>query len=441
MMKPRSKKPVFFFLIVFSILTLAAAIPYAQEPNKPSVVLGPVITGVTDNEAWVTWSTARPEALKEFELTGPQDNRANLTPINDPTDLRYHRVHLTGLEENTTYQFNLKIPYKDQPSLSTGSFKTAPKNSGQGSFKFIVYGDNRNCRPPCPEEILKKDHEALVKAINKNDPEAALLVSTGDLALNCSKTMKLSLNPDDDCGYTEFFRIERPLLSQKPILAAFGNHEKTDPSYFNQLFHFNKFINWPNPDDKVYYYASDWGNVRFIFLDSVGCEEEINDQNPTPMKLESPTNKKKSCMGEKQLSWLKGELDKAQIAQKLTFIITHHGAYSYGDKHGGLKEIQIKVKPLMEEYAVPAMFSGHDHYYQRIREKDIYFIVVGAGGAPMYNPNPSAPGVIAARKMVSYLVVTVKDRCATAQAKDVNGTIIDSFGFLSCLNEKSNGAK
>ena len=85
----------------------------------------------------------------------------------------------------------------------------------------------------------------------------------------------------------------------------------------------------------------------------------------------------------------------------------------------------------MLHYGVLASLAGHDHYYERGHEGCIDYLVLGGGGAPMYDPDQSAPGVAMAAKAVSYMVVTVRaDGGASMVVKDVHGAVIDTFNFL-----------
>ncbi|MCM3900239.1 MAG: metallophosphoesterase, partial [Pyrinomonadaceae bacterium] len=84
-------------------------------------------------------------------------------------------------------------------------------------------------------------------------------------------------------------------------------------------------------------------------------------------------------MDKKQLDWLENELAKDKSEWKITF--HHHPPYSSGGKHGSDSALRKVVEPIFVKYGVNAVFTGHDHFYERIRpQKGIYYFVSGAGG-------------------------------------------------------------
>jgi len=84
-------------------------------------------------------------------------------------------------------------------------------------------------------------------------------------------------------------------------------------------------------------------------------------------------------MDKKQLEWLENELAKDTSEWKVTF--HHHPPYSSGGKHGSDKALRKVVEPIFLKYGVNAVFTGHDHFYERIKpQKGIYYFVSGAGG-------------------------------------------------------------
>ena len=371
-----------------------------QAPSKPYVTKGPVITGVTQREAWIAWETAEKrgqgcgEGPPRLVLQAPGKAPAS---FEDPRCGTIHHVHLSDLAPGTAYTFALDHGNAHGGPVE-GRFSTAPADPN-ASFRFVVYGDNRDA--PWPMPSTRPAHEAVSGAILSREPDAAFLVHTGDLALN---------RPAHH-GYQEFFDVERGLLASRPILPVVGNHEKIELDEFDALVNAASFAGAPHP----YYGSTDWGGVHFVIIDT------FEEHGLSP----------------EQLRWIESDVAAAEQAGKLVFAVTHQGPYSHCLKnascHGGLppKHGRDALVKSLTAHHVAAIFSGHDHYYQRGREGEgcLQYLVVGGGGAPMYEPTPpgpDAPGVAVSKKLTSYVVVTVKGRAATFEAKGTDGSVIDS---------------
>lgn len=51
--------------------------------------------------------------------------------------------------------------------------------------------------------------------------------------------------------------------------------------------------------------------------------------------------------------------------------------YNDGRHHGPDSDLRTQVLPLFQRYGVNAVFSGHEHVYQRIKpENNIYYFVL-----------------------------------------------------------------
>ncbi len=405
--------------IAVSILTTSG---WAAADLYPYVVKGPVITGVTDSEAWVSWYTAHHQGSSSFlnecyndALTGtPNDTIPTLTMTSggsytDPECSRFHKAHLTGLSPSTAYSFTLDKPNADG-SPAAGQFGTAPAKTDTPGFKFIVYGDDRN--NPTTSTSTRPDHEALVAAMLARENDAAFLVNVGDYALNYPAIS------GDDRGYAEFYDVERQLLATHPIAPVFGNHESVDTTFFDGLMSAPTFAGAAHP----YYFSFDWGRVHVACLDSF--------EGPTDLLQ---AGARQAALTDTQADWLDADLAAAKAAGKLLFIVTHQGAFSHGigsTPHGGLDDVKNKVVPLMVKYGALGMFAGHDHYYERGHEACIDYVVTGAGGAEMYEPDPAAAGVAATFQDVSYVSVIVDSSgAAQAEAKDAVGNVVDQFAL------------
>jgi 3',5'-cyclic AMP phosphodiesterase CpdA len=122
--------------------------------------------------------------------------------------------------------------------------------------------------------------------------------------------------------------------------------------------------NHDNPNERLYklfnmnganYYTFKKGNVRFFVLDS-------------------------NYMDPKQLAWLEEQLHEAGDKDwKICYF--HHPLYSSGKTHGSSVELRSLIEPMFIKYGVDAVFSGHDHVYERVHpQKGIYYFTEGSSG-------------------------------------------------------------
>src|SRR5262245_16646731 len=80
-----------------------------------------------------------------------------------------------------------------------------------------------------------------------------------------------------------------------------------------------------------------------------------------------------------QTAWLEQALSASSARWKIA--VFHHPIYSSGNKHGSNLPLRSKLEPLFTKYKVNAVFSGHDHIYERTRpQQGIQYFVTGAGG-------------------------------------------------------------
>lgn len=407
---------------LLAIPLLCALLPgMALASNFPYVQDGPIITGVTRTGAWVSWFTAHHEGtgtectieentplLGDHNTDVPTLTVAGGAQFQDSNCDRYHKVHVTGLSPSTRYTFTLDKPWDAKGgTTAAGSFTTAP--AAGSAVKFVVYGDTRN-DVALGGTDTRADHQAVVDAIIARESDAQFLLHTGDMALNITAVS------GDDKGYTEFFAVERNLLANRPVFMVLGNHETIDSTFYDAMFDPARFENLPHPD----YSAFDWGKVHVALGDSFeGSATALSGNDPG--------------VTDAQAMWLDADLSAAQTAGQTSFLAVHQGPYSHTDDssgHGGLADVVTKMVPLMIKYGTLASFAGHDHYYQRGHEGCIDYMVIGGGGAPMYAPDPAAPGVTVAAQTLSYVVVTVgTDGHASMVVKDVHGSVIDSLAF------------
>lgn len=175
--------------------------------------------------------------------------------------------------------------------------------------------------------------------------------------------------------------------------AVLGNHD--DP---NQRFY------TPFNMAGKRYYSFKKGNVRFFALDS-------------------------TYMDPVQLAWLELELKASGSEWKIAYF--HHPLYSSG-MHGSQTDLRVLLEPLFLKYGVGAVFSGHEHFYQRIKpQQGIYYFVSGAAGqlrAGDIKPSDlTAAGFDSDR---SFMLIEVADKELSFQAISRTGQTVDKGTIL-----------
>jgi predicted phosphodiesterase len=179
------------------------------------------------------------------------------------------------------------------------------------------------------------------------------------------------------------------LLDAKvPFYATLGNHD--DPN--------QRFYTLFNMGGKRYY-SFKKGNVRFFVLDS-------NYLDPA------------------QLAWLEPELKNSGSDWKIAYF--HHPLYSSG-MHGSQTDLRVILEPLFLKYGVDVVFSGHEHFYQRIKpQKGIYYFVSGAAGQLRNGDiNPSDLTAAGFDSDRSFMLVEVAGKDLSFQAISRTGRTVD----------------
>jgi 3',5'-cyclic AMP phosphodiesterase CpdA len=126
--------------------------------------------------------------------------------------------------------------------------------------------------------------------------------------------------------------------------ASLGNHDDPNIERLYKPFNMN--------GERYYTFKS--GDAQFFALDS-------------------------NYMDAKQLTWLEQNLRSSSARWKVCFL--HHPLYNDGKSHGPDLDLRNQLSPLLKSYGVNAVFSGHEHAYERIKPQDgIYYFIQGDSG-------------------------------------------------------------
>lgn len=138
----------------------------------------------------------------------------------------------------------------------------------------------------------------------------------------------------------------KPLLDAGvKFYASLGNHDiREQPSY--KLF---------NMEGKLYYsLKAPQQSVRFFMLDS-------------------------NYMSPEQMDWIAKDIKDSGEDWKIAAF--HHPLYSSGGRHGSDTGLRKRLEPIFIDNGVSVVFSGHDHFYERIKpQHGIVYFVCGSGG-------------------------------------------------------------
>jgi hypothetical protein len=94
---------------------------------------------------------------------------------------------------------------------------------------------------------------------------------------------------------------------------------------------------------------------------------------------------------------------------------------------------------VFETYGVDAVFTGHDHLYERSLYNGITYIVAGGGGAPLYAPNQNPnPYQQYAEAAYHYCRATMGATSCLIEAVRPDGSVFDSVE-LSMTGVADNG--
>lgn len=210
----------------------------------------------------------------------------------------------------------------------------------QRSVRFVVIGDGGT-----GDQYQKKVAHQMVVYHDRYGYDFVLMV--GD-------NIYPGGNPKD---YAKKFQQPYAVLLARGVkfYAALGNHDV-------RWGHWASAIKYPpfNMGGRRYYtFVQGGGLAQFFALDSTTLNGGKSD--------------------EAQLHWLRQELATSSSLWKIVYF--HHPIYSSGRTHGSDRKLRAILEPILIAGGVSVVFSGHDHFYERIApQQGIHYFVTGAAG-------------------------------------------------------------
>jgi acid phosphatase type 7 len=357
----------------------------AVAAASPRLVKGPYITGLTSvgGEVRFELDAVAPAAV---ELTlGAGDGGAAKRTVTDAA-ASMHVVRIAGLQPERAYDYTV---VSGGTILGKGHLVTAPKEDAGQPVKFLLYGDDRS------DETT---HAAIVQALLATPSD--FLVNTGDLVADGGSAT----------DWEAFFRIEQPLLRDRALFLAIGNHELYDDqsgSSFAKYFGYADASGAPQPFGTVR-----WENARFFFL-----------------------NGTHDWQGGPEREWLERALAQADGEPGLVWriAVVHHSPWSSGPHGANLRLIEAHIPELLADHHVDLLLAGHDHIYERGDAGRLKYVISGGGGAPLYAIAHPTPTTRKAESAYHFIEVTLTGDAFRMVAHRLDGSTLDACGFSKGL--------
>jgi Calcineurin-like phosphoesterase/Iron/zinc purple acid phosphatase-like protein C len=363
--------------------------------NTPAEGLasGPMVQQVSSNAFSVVWYDRSPKTTK-CQARAETGELFDVRSIN--ADKFGRRVAtFKGLAPDTKYTYRLGDGKEDSRSYTTRTAPAPSTDAPAKGFRILAFGDSGS-----------GDAEQYKLAKEMLNHEPAVAVHTGDL-----------IYPDGErSDYpAKFYDPYAKLIANVPFYPCPGNHDVRTERAAPMFEEFELPTNGPAGETPERNYWFDYGQVRFVAIDTNVYREKLKN-------IIAP--------------WMEKVLSEPGPRWKICYF--HHPVYSNGN-YGPTRKLWNTIVPVMEKCGVQLVLSGHDHLFERtfpIRDrkivkpgKGIVYITTGAGGAELYSEKSQPIPEIEASfdGSHSFTIIDVDANALKLKQIDIKGAVIDTY--------------
>lgn len=279
------------------------------------------------------------------EVQGQQNlaNKETITENDNVITLIPNKVTVSGLAENTSYQYQY---YLDGAWSDTYTFETKSTEN----FSVMYVGDPQ-IGASVGQDDNSKEYHAMNDAYNWNHTLSSSLSAHSNVSFILSagdQINQMSVSKDADkleqqIEYAGF--LSSPLLRSMPVATTIGNHDSKSVNYSNHFNNPNTATSVATTEGKTdagtdYYFT--YGNTLFVSID---------------------TNNYNCATHENVIK----EAVEANPDATWRVLMFHQDIYGSGYDHSDSDGIVLRTQltPIIDKYDFDAVLQGHDHTYSR----------------------------------------------------------------------------
>lgn len=281
------------------------------------------------------------------EVQGQQNlaNKETITENDNVITLIPNKVTVSGLAENTSYQYQYQY-YLDGAWSDTYTFETKSTEN----FSVMYVGDPQ-IGASVGQDDNSKEYHAMNDAYNWNHTlssalsahsNVSFILSAGD-QINQTSVSKDADKLEQQIEYAGF--LSSPLLRSMPVATTIGNHDSKSVNYSNHFNNPNTATSVATTEGKTdagtdYYFT--YGNTLFVSID---------------------TNNYNCATHENVIK----EAVEANPDATWRVLMFHQDIYGSGYDHSDSDGIVLRTQltPIIDKYDFDAVLQGHDHTYSR----------------------------------------------------------------------------
>ena len=282
------------------------------------------------------------------EVQGQQNlaNKETITENDNVITLIPNKVTVSGLAENTSYQYQY---YLDGAWSDTYTFETKSTEN----FSVMYVGDPQ-IGASVGQDDNSKEYHAMNDAYNWNHTlssalsahsNVSFILSAGD-QINQTSVSKDADKLEQQIEYAGF--LSSPLLRSMPVATTIGNHDSKSVNYSNHFNNPNTATSVATTEGKTdagtdYYFT--YGNTLFVSID---------------------TNNYNCATHENVIK----EAVEANPDATWRVLMFHQDIYGSGYDHSDSDGIVLRTQltPIIDKYDFDAVLQGHDHTYSRTNQ-------------------------------------------------------------------------